>query len=104
MKWHAFASQILPTGVNKASGLQAALEICSPSPARVIGVGDAENDHAFPELCGLPVAVANALPALKERATLVTKHRAGAGVTERVDAALPGDLDRHIRVEAEASR
>jgi hypothetical protein len=33
----------------------------------VVGVGDAENDHAFLRLCGLSAAVANALPALKAR-------------------------------------
>jgi hydroxymethylpyrimidine pyrophosphatase-like HAD family hydrolase len=94
------AIMILPSGVNKASGLQAALEIFGLSPANVIGVGDAENDHAFLELCGLPVAVANALPALKENAALVTKHSAGAGVAELIDLALRGDLDSHIAVEA----
>lgn len=94
------AVMILPSGVNKASGLQAALRIFGVSPAHVIGVGDAENDHAFLELCGLPVAVANALPALKEKAALVTKHSAGAGVTELINSALRGELDGHIAVEA----
>ena len=94
------AVMILPSGVNKASGLQAALEIYGLSPTNVIGVGDAENDHAFLELCGLPVAVANALPALKEKAALVTKHSAGAGVTELIDSALRGELDDHVRAEA----
>lgn len=94
------AVMILPSGINKASGLQAALEIYGLSPTNVIGVGDAENDHAFLELCGLPVAVANALPALKEKAALVTKHSAGAGVTELIDSALRGELDNHVRAEA----
>ncbi|HEY5741180.1 MAG TPA: HAD family hydrolase, partial [Terrimicrobiaceae bacterium] len=93
------AVMILPAGVNKASGLQAALESFGVSPTSVIGVGDAENDHAFLELCGLPVAVANALPALKEKAALVTTHSAGAGVTELIESALRGDLDSHIAVE-----
>jgi hydroxymethylpyrimidine pyrophosphatase-like HAD family hydrolase len=65
----------------------------------VIGVGDAENDHSFLEISGLPVVVANAVPALKAKAALVTQHSAGAGVTELIEAALRGDLDRHIRVE-----
>ena len=94
------AVMILPAGVNKATGLQAALQVYDLSPATVIGVGDAENDHAFLELCGLPVAVANALPALKEKAALVTNHSAGAGVTELIDRALSGDLDAQVRVEA----
>jgi hydroxymethylpyrimidine pyrophosphatase-like HAD family hydrolase len=93
------AVMILPTGINKASGLKAALKIYGLSASNVIGVGDAENDHAFLEVCGLPVAVANAVPALKEKAALVTQHSAGAGVTELIDSVLRGDLDSHIRVE-----
>ncbi len=93
------AVMILPSGINKASGLRAALEECKIDPTRVIGVGDAENDHAFLEICGLPVAVANALPALKEKAALVTQHSAGAGVVELVEAALRGDLESYPSVE-----
>jgi hydroxymethylpyrimidine pyrophosphatase-like HAD family hydrolase len=98
-----FANEILPPGVNKASGLQAALKIHSLSPASVIGVGDSENDHAYLKLCGLPAAVANAMPTLKEKAALGTKHSAGAAVTEPIDAVLRGDFDRHIRVEMETT-
>ena len=94
------AVMILPSGINKATGLQAALKIFGLSPGNVIGVGDAENDHAFLELCGLPVAVANALPGLKEKAAVVTQHSAGAGVAELIDSALRGELDGLIRVEA----
>jgi hydroxymethylpyrimidine pyrophosphatase-like HAD family hydrolase len=94
------AVMVLPSGINKASGLQAALETFGLSATTVIGVGDAENDHAFLEMCGLPVAVANAVPALKEKAALVTQHSAGAGVVELIDSALRGDLDSHIRVDA----
>jgi hydroxymethylpyrimidine pyrophosphatase-like HAD family hydrolase len=93
------AVMVLPSGINKASGLQAALEILGLPAGSVIGVGDAENDHAFLEICGLPVAVANAVPALKEKAALITQHSAGAGVTELIDLALRGELDRHIRVD-----
>jgi hydroxymethylpyrimidine pyrophosphatase-like HAD family hydrolase len=93
------AVMALPSGTDKASGLQAALQMFRISPSAVIAVGDAENDHAFLEVCGLPVAVANALPALKEKATLVTRYAAGAGVIELIDAALQGELDHFIRVE-----
>jgi 3-deoxy-D-manno-octulosonate 8-phosphate phosphatase KdsC-like HAD superfamily phosphatase len=47
-------------------------------------------------MCGLPVAVANVLPALKRKAALVTRHNAGAGVTELIDAVLRGDLDSAV--------
>ncbi|SRR5579871_3637831 len=76
------AVMVLPSGVNKATGLDAALAELGLSPESVVGVGDAENDHAFLSRCGLAVAVANALPALKERADWVTKGDHGAGVAE----------------------
>ena len=77
------------------------MEMLGLSARTVIGVGDAENDHAFLEICGLPVAVANAVPALKTKAALVTEHSAGAGVTELIDSALRGDLDTHVCAVAE---
>ena len=76
------AVMILPAGINKGTGLTAALAgIGVPSPA-VVGIGDAENDHAFLRLCGFSVAVANAIPSLKERVNLVTAGDSGAGVSE----------------------
>lgn len=86
------AVMILPPGVNKATGLAVALEQLSLRPEEVIGVGDAENDHAFLEACGFGVAVANALPALKERADFVTQGRAGAGVAELVGLMFEGKI------------
>jgi hydroxymethylpyrimidine pyrophosphatase-like HAD family hydrolase len=58
------AVMVLPSGVNKASGLREALVDLRIDPAGVVGVGDAENDHALLEMCGIGAAVANALPAL----------------------------------------
>jgi hydroxymethylpyrimidine pyrophosphatase-like HAD family hydrolase len=83
---------VLPTGVNKASGLQAALKEMRLLPQQVVAVGDAENDHAFLHLCGFGVAVANALPALKERADLVTHGDHGAGVIELIEQMLADSL------------
>jgi hypothetical protein len=78
------AVMALPSGVNKASGMAAALRELNLSPHNVIGVGDAENDHAFLERCECAVAVANALPALKEKADWVTRSSEGEGVTELI--------------------
>jgi hypothetical protein len=58
----------------------------------VAGVGDAENDHAFLSRCECAVAVANALPTLKERADLVTEGARGAGVAELIDRLIAADL------------
>jgi hypothetical protein len=46
--------------------LSAVLSHLGLSPHNVVGVGDMENDHAFLRLCECSVAVANALPMLKE--------------------------------------
>lgn len=83
---------VLPSGVNKATGLTALLREAGLSADDVVGVGDAENDHAFLECCGIGVAVANALPMLKERADLVTKGARGDGVAELIDMILANDL------------
>src|SRR5262245_52876038 len=86
------AVMVLPSGVNKATGLGAALDEMSLSPHNCVGVGDAENDHAFLGLCEAAVAVDNALPALKERADLVTAGADGAGVVELIERMLTSDL------------
>ena len=83
---------ILPTGVNKGSGLTTALNELKCSPHNVVGIGDAENDHSFLDMCECAVAVANALPALKEKADYTTQAARGEGVSELVDMLLADDL------------
>lgn len=87
------AVMVLPSGVNKASGLTCALKELAIDPADVAGVGDAENDHALLQLCGLGAAVANALPALKDHADLVLSATHGAGVTQLIERMLDGTID-----------
>ena len=79
------AVMILPSGVNKASGLGAALEEMQVQPGQVVAIGDAENDHALLEFCGVAAAVANAIPALKERAAWVAGSANGQGVIELIE-------------------
>src|SRR2546421_1933200 len=50
------ALMVLPRNVDKASGLRVALKELGLSPAEVVAVGDAENDHAFLNICGWSVA------------------------------------------------
>jgi HAD superfamily hydrolase (TIGR01484 family) len=88
------AVMILPAGVNKATGLTAALRELGLSPHNVVGVGDAENDHAFLSMSECAVAVSNALPMLKERADWVTKGARGEGVVELIEELLANDLRR----------
>jgi HAD superfamily hydrolase (TIGR01484 family) len=86
------AVMVLPSGVNKGTGLAAALQELQLSPHNAVGVGDAENDHAFLKLCECAVAVDNALPALKERADVVLSKPRGAGVEELCQQLLDRDL------------
>ena len=86
------AVMVLPSGINKATGLTAVLQEMQVDPQNVVAVGDAENDHAFFSLCGVGVAVANALPMLKERADLVMRGARGDGVIELIDRILATDL------------
>lgn len=87
------AVMVLPSGVNKASGLSAALNEIGLSPHNVVGVGDAENDHAFLNLCECSIAVANALPMVKEHADSVTISENGTGVRELIEKLVSSDLN-----------
>jgi HAD superfamily hydrolase (TIGR01484 family) len=86
------AVMVLPSGVNKKTGLAAALKELGLSAHNVVGIGDAENDHVFLSACECGVAVANALPTLKERADIITEGDHGAGVQELIRQLLEDDL------------
>jgi hydroxymethylpyrimidine pyrophosphatase-like HAD family hydrolase len=85
------ALMILPSGVNKATGLIAALGELGLSPESVVGVGDAENDQAFLELCGCSVAVSNALDAVKARVDWITDGDHGRGIVELIGRIMESD-------------
>ncbi len=96
------ALMLLPGGVTKGTGLAAALAALELSRHNLVGIGDAENDHAFLALCEGAVAVADAVAALKERADYVTRRGGSAGVIEFIDehiltdaASLIPGLGRH---------
>lgn len=86
------AVMVLPSGTNKRTGLLAALSDLGMSIHNVVGVGDAENDHAFLQCCECAVAVQNALPALKQQADFVTPGDHGVGVCELAEMLLEDDL------------
>jgi HAD superfamily hydrolase (TIGR01484 family) len=86
------AVMILPSGVNKATGLAAALDVMCLSPHNVVAVGDAENDHALCKACEASAAVANALPTLKDAVDIVLENHHGGGVEELIARMLADDL------------
>ncbi len=83
---------VLPTGVTKATGLNVALADLGLNSEHVAGIGDAENDFDLLTNCGLGVAVANALPAVKAMADRITTQPRGAGVAELIDWILNDDF------------
>jgi hydroxymethylpyrimidine pyrophosphatase-like HAD family hydrolase len=106
LDWHVILNKesvmALPYGVTKATGLLAALVRLGLAPEQTIGVGDAENDEELLRTCGLAVAVANALPSLKDLAHVVTRRACGAGVSELIDMLLSGQLETVANGEAAA--
>ncbi len=91
---------VLPTGVNKAIGMDYALRKLGFSPHEAVGIGDAENDHSFLDRCECAVAVADAAPSIRKLASFVTKGAAGQGVVELIDELVADDLSRtHGRLD-----
>jgi hydroxymethylpyrimidine pyrophosphatase-like HAD family hydrolase len=82
----------LPPGVDKGTGLAAALKTMGLSPAQVVGAGDAENDLAMMLLCGCGAAVASAVPLLRGQADVVTEGGTGRGIVELVGRMIAGEL------------
>jgi HAD superfamily hydrolase (TIGR01484 family) len=82
---------VLPRGVDKGLGLEAALRELQISKDEVVAVGDAENDHSLLRNARFGAAVANALPELKQHATWVTPSGHGAGVCELIERILKED-------------
>ena len=96
------AVMVLPSGINKATGLQTLLRKLHLSLHNTVAVGDAENDLSLLQAAECAVAVANALPSVKAQADWVTSMPQGAGVSQLIDqliaddlAGLEGKLTRH---------
>jgi hydroxymethylpyrimidine pyrophosphatase-like HAD family hydrolase len=86
------ALSVLPTGVNKATGVGAVLEELGMSEHNLVAIGDAENDLALFELAEHAVAVGNADPALKRIADRITRGAYAEGVVEFATELLRDDL------------
>jgi hydroxymethylpyrimidine pyrophosphatase-like HAD family hydrolase len=77
---------VVPSGVNKGTGLVHALDTLGYSVHDTIAVGDAENDHSLLDVAELGVAVTNAVPSLRASADLVLSHADGDGVVDLLAA------------------
>lgn len=76
---------LLPRGVDKGSGLEAALRHLGFQRGEAVAVGDAENDVVFLAGAGLGVAVGDATKGLKDVADVVTAAPGPQGFVELMD-------------------
>ncbi len=86
------AVMVMASGVNKGSGLRAALRELDLSIHEAVGVGNGQNDHSFLDLCECAVAVSNAIDAVKAKADFTTSASCGAGVIQLIDELVANDL------------
>lgn len=73
---------LLPAGTSKGTGVRTALRSLGLSPHSAIAIGDGENDLSLLQSCEVGVAVANAVPILRNAADVVTSGADAAGVVE----------------------
>jgi predicted mannosyl-3-phosphoglycerate phosphatase (HAD superfamily) len=90
------AVMVVPSGTDKGSGLTAALKDLGMSSHEVVGIGSAENDHSFLDICECAVAVGNAIDSIKVKVDFCTAGLGGFGVTELVSELVTTDLSRRF--------
>jgi hydroxymethylpyrimidine pyrophosphatase-like HAD family hydrolase len=86
------SAMVLPAGISKRTGLEAALRDLGESASATVAVGDGENDVSLFAVAGVSVAVANAVDALKARADVVLSEPNGRGIQALAAAIVAGDL------------
>jgi hydroxymethylpyrimidine pyrophosphatase-like HAD family hydrolase len=78
-------TRVLPPGTAKGAGLERLLGLCGFSPRNLVSFGDGEGDLSLLQVGETGVAVADAVPSLKEIADLVTARPGPAGVLEALE-------------------
>jgi len=72
--------EFIPKGVNKGTALSKLLAHFSLTPENLMAFGDEENDFAMLKLAKVSVAMANAIPSIKQVANHTTKSNQQDGV------------------------
>lgn len=92
VEYNKGAVMVLPPGATKGSGLKVALEELGYSTRNVLACGDAENDRSMFEQADFSVAVANAIPAMRNLADVVLDKSHGAGVRDLLSNLINGQM------------
>lgn len=88
------AVRLLPAGAAKGAGLERLLGLCGFSSRNLVSFGDGESDLSLLQLGEVGVAVADAVPSLKEMADLTTTQPGPAGVLEALETYWLGEGPR----------
>ncbi|MGI8386877.1 Cof-type HAD-IIB family hydrolase [Robertmurraya sp. P23] len=80
VRWNPFVLDVLPNGVSKATGITKFLEISGIKKENTFAFGDDINDMEMFSLVGTAIAMANAIPELKEMSDFVTSSNVDDGI------------------------
>ena len=80
--------ELMEPGVNKWNAVKAVAEVYGIKPKEIMCIGDSNNDLSMIENAGIGVAVANAKPAVRAAAKLVTVSNDEDGVAQVIEQML----------------
>ena len=80
--------ELMEPGVNKWNAVKAVAEVYGIKPDEIMCIGDSNNDLSMIEHAGIGVAVANAKPAVRAAAKLVTVSNDEDGVAQVIEQVL----------------
>ena len=80
-----YAFHINEVGVNKAKGLNLALELLHIEPNEVVAIGDSETDIPVFDNCGLSIALGHSDVEVKAHANHVVSGKEGVGLCDAID-------------------
>lgn len=83
----------LPVGIDKGTGLVAAVAEFGITTGDVVGIGDGENDVPLLQAAGLGVTLTSAEPAVKVAADIIMDLEPGIAVIEVIDRILTSQLN-----------
>ncbi len=82
LRYDEYCVEVMPKGVNKASGIQELSKKLHLDMAQIIAFGDSDNDLEMLTECGLGIAVGNAVKSVKESADYICSAPDSSGVLE----------------------
>jgi Cof subfamily protein (haloacid dehalogenase superfamily) len=80
-----FLLEIMPRGTSKGAGLAWLLDYLGISPDEVLALGDADNDIEMLRMAAIGVAMANAMPMVKQAADVIVASNDADGVAEAIE-------------------